>query len=414
MNYKKFFLLVLFIPFSLLFLSSRVMAVDGYEENDTRVNAKQITAGSHTSLDVQSNDDDWYWISVSSNHTITVEVDFGTGDIAIRLYELTTQVASNYSSNGHVSVSFYSVNADTFYIWIFTYTATVTYDLSITLTKGVLGGDIFEYNSDFSHAYNLVTEGIYYKANGYELNCSDDDWYFLSVNSGDTLIVTIHFDNDLGDLGLSLYNSGQALLDECDGGKDAEMCYYSVTSTANYYILVEPNFYFGSNDYDMNVTIESSTSIPARSITFYAPLSGAVWDKSSTHAITWTTNGLIGNVTITFFSYSLAVGGTIATNTENDWYFEWTVPSDITPAADYHITIQDVAYGWGKSSDAFTIGPLGSGDDDDDDDGSDDDSGSSKKPGIPGYSAFILLGFTFFTTIGLIYYYSRRKNQILN
>ncbi len=121
-----------------------------------------------------------------------------------------------------------------------------------TFDDSMIGGlteDRFEDNDDINNS-STVRAGNYSA-----LTCTDDDWYKISMNSGQDLTVTINFNNSEGDLDLELYDSF-GLLDNSQGTSDSEIVSYSgVNSTGFYYIKV-----FGYLNSTNNYTMEISTA----------------------------------------------------------------------------------------------------------------------------------------------------------
>ena len=77
-------------------------------------------------------------------------------------------------------------------------------------------------------------------------------------------------------------------------------------------------------------------------ITVTSPNGGENWTKGSTHNITWTSSGSVGNVKI-----ELLKGGslvlTISSSTANDGSRGWTVPGSLSAGSNYQIKISDAS-----------------------------------------------------------------------
>jgi C1A family cysteine protease len=65
-----------------------------------------------------------------------------------------------------------------------------------------------------------------------------------------------------------------------------------------------------------------------RSIVVTSPNGGENWDVNSSHAVTWTSEGTVGNVMIEYSTDNGASWKTIVESTENDGSYNWTVPND--------------------------------------------------------------------------------------
>ena len=112
--------------------------------------------------------------------------------------------------------------------------------------------DTYDPNDDFGSASSIST-GTY---SGLDLVSSYDeyDYFYISVPAGETISVRITFTDTLGDIDLTLYDSGYSTVDSSSSTGNSE----TVTGTNNggssetYYIRVD--LYSGSaNTYDMEI-----------------------------------------------------------------------------------------------------------------------------------------------------------------
>ena len=83
--------------------------------------------------------------------------------------------------------------------------------------------------------------------------------------------------------------------------------------------------------------------IPAK-ITVTSPNGGENWKVGTTHAITWTTSGSVGNVKIQLLKDGSLVL-TILSSTANDGTQDWTVPGSLSSGSNYQIRITATANG---------------------------------------------------------------------
>ena len=79
---------------------------------------------------------------------------------------------------------------------------------------------------------------------------------------------------------------------------------------------------------------------PAEYLLVTSPDGGEVWPAGQTFTIRWRTNQFVGNVNIELWQ----AGGTspvtvIATGTQNDGEYSWTIPNSIAPANNYRVRI---------------------------------------------------------------------------
>jgi Metallo-peptidase family M12B Reprolysin-like/Viral BACON domain len=71
-------------------------------------------------------------------------------------------------------------------------------------------------------------------------------------------------------------------------------------------------------------------SSPADTITLTSPDGGESWTALSSHNITWTTTGTVGNVKIEYSANNGSSYNTISASTNNDGTHSWTVPNTIS------------------------------------------------------------------------------------
>ena len=86
--------------------------------------------------------------------------------------------------------------------------------------------DPYEPNDIFEDAAEIIVG--YYP----DLNCSDPDWYKITVDENMTLTVTIYFNHANGDLDLWLYDSGQMELMHSLSATDNEIIIF-ITDNLN-------------------------------------------------------------------------------------------------------------------------------------------------------------------------------------
>lgn len=93
----------------------------------------------------------------------------------------------------------------------------------------------------------------------------------------------------------------------------------------------------------------------APSLEVTSPGDGAVWEAENCYDITWTTEGVIGEVLIHLYKSGQFLT-TIAAATEDDGLFTWCVPSGLAPDSDYKVRMSAHAGQVYGASPDFTIG----------------------------------------------------------
>jgi hypothetical protein len=82
---------------------------------------------------------------------------------------------------------------------------------------------------------------------------------------------------------------------------------------------------------------------PVPTIAIISPNGGEYWQVGSTHDITWTSHGGVGNVKIEYSANNQATWSTIVSSTANDGSHSWTVPN--SPSSTCFVRISEAADG---------------------------------------------------------------------
>jgi hypothetical protein len=136
---------------------------------------------------------------------------------------------------------------------------------------------------------------------------------------------------------------------------------------AQYYDLVidegYPYFVYFVDD-DVNVLVQSREEElpPESSITVLSPSGGEIWYEGTTYNITWTSEGVNGDVRIGIYVTAIKWAMDIVSSTQNDGLYEWQIPPEILNvvsgeyADQFRIKISEVDNPSVKdSSDEFSI-----------------------------------------------------------
>ncbi len=116
----------------------------------------------------------------------------------------------------------------------------------LALSEYQLPDDQYEENDSFYEAWPL-TQGEYQS-----LRCQDDDWFKLTKNDNEPLIITISFNHSAGDLDLEIYDNEKNLLDLSDSTSDLESVYIEPEATGEYFIHVY-GYNGATNLYDLSI-----------------------------------------------------------------------------------------------------------------------------------------------------------------
>jgi len=120
------------------------------------------------------------------------------------------------------------------------------------IDEGTVCDDLYEDNDDFSTAAEIGMGTID------DLICIDDDWYYVTVGSGNYLEVTITFTHDDGDLDLYLYyDSSEIPVASSTSSTDDELIHYVEPTDGIYYIKVVnfEGYAGGPTAYDITISV---------------------------------------------------------------------------------------------------------------------------------------------------------------
>jgi hypothetical protein len=192
-------------------------------------------------------------------------------------------------------------------------------------------------------AYNLGTALLYNGAIG-TVSASRVSWY--AVTSWGTWLKYYCDNASIG------YFYGYEV---ASNEKDAGTALYDVKSDMGVHRYSYWDGCHIMNLYDFNLYGDPSAMIPEKkTITVTSPDGGESWEAGSSHEITWTGTGTVGNVKI---EYSTNNGGSwtdIIASTANDGSYDWTVPDD--PSESCLVRVSEVGGGpLDISDDVFTI-----------------------------------------------------------
>jgi len=112
----------------------------------------------------------------------------------------------------------------------------------------------------------------------------------------------------------------------------------------------QPGYYF-DNTGSISVTVTSESG----SITVSSPNGGETWDVGSSHAITWTTAGTVGNVKIEYSTNNGSSWTIITSPTANDGSYTWTVPNTVSSQCKVKISEAATGIPLDASDNTFSI-----------------------------------------------------------
>jgi hypothetical protein len=259
-------------------IDSRVApcADDSYEDNDSPLLAPFLSPGT-TSLGVCPGDDDYFDVFVDAGEQITVNARFtnAQGDIDLALLGFFgIPLETSVTSNDIETVTYAQQNAGFITIqvtlWQDSGTPGNPYDLDVTITPATpqtCPTDAFEENDARTSASPLSLGA----QSGLNTCPMDDDFYALSLTTGDQLTVSASFTNAEGDIDLELLDATGTAVASAGTTGNTETMTYTIPSSGTYYIRV---FLYG----DAGSTLGNSYNLTT-SITGMPPPTGCVIDS---------------------------------------------------------------------------------------------------------------------------------------
>jgi cysteine-rich repeat protein len=242
---------------------------DRLENNDSMDDAEPLPPELYTRLTVCEDDEDWYRLPLTEGDTITVSVTFphSEGDIDLRLINpdgIALRTSASSTDDEQVE---YTVDATgTYYIRVYLYADDGSeigneYDILVEVDGDSTFGetcetdDRLEDNDDFESGAFLEPE-LYTRL----LACPDDeDFFTLLLSAGQTVTVTLDFEDAEGDIDMFLLDESESVVASSDGVTDREEFSHTSDSLEFYRVRVMLLFDRGSidgNEYDMLIEFD--------------------------------------------------------------------------------------------------------------------------------------------------------------
>ncbi len=188
-------------------------SADALEENDSASAARPLSPGTQSNLNVCSGDDDFYSFNFAQGDDVTVNVAFSDaeGDIDLQLLNAGgTEVAISDTNTDDESISYTVATAGPYLVRVYLYGDAGSvpgnpYSLSVQAAGSLTcAADPFEANNTSATA-TALPQGTYSNLTACE---NDDDYYALSLTSGQAITVLSSFSNAEGDIDLRLFDPG--------------------------------------------------------------------------------------------------------------------------------------------------------------------------------------------------------------
>ncbi|MHA2398996.1 MAG: PPC domain-containing protein [Promethearchaeota archaeon] len=231
---------------------------DWMEENDDFWSSKWVNPNYYSNLMINETDEDWFHIFLNPGDVIDIAIYFNhmEGDLELVLYDPTyIQRMDSLSSNDDEYITYMADMSGDWRIQVYHAAGDtkVYYDLDIWLNAG---DDWAEENDDFwSSRY---VDPMYHS--GLKLVGSDEDWFHIYLNSGDTLHVDLFFNHFEGDLELELFDPSYINRMGSYSGDDDEFITFTADMSGDWRIRVFHAFGNSSVYYDLKIWLEDMPS----------------------------------------------------------------------------------------------------------------------------------------------------------
>jgi hypothetical protein len=247
---------------------------DDFEPNNTPDQATQITEGTFANLsicdsEVSPIDQDWFKLLLEKDEQIeaTITSDHSLGNLDLPLY-----AGSDFDSPAFYSpvdgdiekITYTAPAAGTYYLRVVgteSWKYQVPYSLVVKrLAQAGCTPDDKEPNQSTGSATSLAGYLDGTPLSGLSICAGDIDYYKLPLTTGDSVIATIEFKDDEGDLDLRLEDSSGQTVDQSNGASDIETVVLDGAGGGNYYLVVEGYPKDATeNTYSLELLVESST-----------------------------------------------------------------------------------------------------------------------------------------------------------
>jgi|GEM_PF-996841 len=253
------------VPYDLTLSSTSDLCIaDLFESNDELATATPVSSGTFPSLTGCPLDEDWFLISALAGEDLQASIDFvhAEADLDLFLYEGNGNLVASSTSLTDNEALAYTVPADDdFFVQIVVTTDFLdpgtVYDLQIGNVVTVpCSADIFEPNESQAAATPL-TPGA---QTGLTVCPPDEDWYSVTLTTGDLIQFIATFDQGNGDLDLSLFDSTATLVDSATSNTSNETITFTAPADGTYSLQVAMTQDFGDLGQAYDLSFSSSTA----------------------------------------------------------------------------------------------------------------------------------------------------------
>ena len=239
---------------------------DGYEDNDSQLTAVTLSTGATNGLGSCPSDDDYYQVPLVVGDELNVDLvfDHAEGNIDLEVMDPSYNlVAAAYSVTDGESVGPIVASADGDHLIRVFLTADQgallgnAYDIVVdVLPISSICFDDFSEENDTSLTATPVSSGSYPSL----MTCdADDDWFAISLLTGDELTVDVFFNDAEGDIDAQLYDPSGTLVQDGNSSDDDEVLGPLAVTPGGLWLIrvflfADAGAYAG-NDYDLQLGV---------------------------------------------------------------------------------------------------------------------------------------------------------------
>jgi len=268
--------------------------VDGYEPNNSPLDASPIADGAYSDMTLCVGDDDWYSFSAMNGQLIDAGIQFsGTGnDLALNLYRLNPDGTLSHRTGSDTLTPNESFVYQPFEDGDFLLrvsrsrgTTLATYSMDFAVVGEACIPDAYEPNNAAPEAKSIAN-GVY---PGQTLCVGDADWYKVEAKNGQMIHVNIGFTHANNDLGLALYklNDDGSLSSRAgsNGLSDGEELYYRPYDEGTFVVYVYSTRGTTRGLYDLDISVNGQPCVadsfePNNASFEAAPMTPGTYDQT--------------------------------------------------------------------------------------------------------------------------------------
>lgn len=223
--------------------SGAMCTEDSFEQNDSAAAAAPLTPGTQSGLTSCAGDEDFYALALSAQDQLTVNVTFtdAEGDIDVQLLDPSgSNVAGGASTTDNETFNYTVTTAGTYALRVWLYadagsTPGNTYGLQYTRTNAVTCRvDMYEPNDDAASA-RAMNPGSF---SGLGACAGNDDFYSISLTTGQTLTASALFSHAEGDVDMTIIDPAGSVVDSGISSDNDETVSHTATADGVHLVRV--------------------------------------------------------------------------------------------------------------------------------------------------------------------------------